>query len=87
MSKSSVLFVEKSRALAAASQPSDADLLDRYLVKRDEDAFATLVRRHSAKVWSVCRRVLHCEQDAENALQAVVLLLRARRGRFTIGRR
>ena len=54
---------------------SDAELLDRWVVNRDEAAFELLLRRHGPLVLSVCRRLLHHPQDVEDAFQAAFLLL------------
>jgi RNA polymerase sigma factor (sigma-70 family) len=62
------------RRLQDMSAP-DADLLSRYATDRNEAAFTELVRRHSAMVNGVARRVLSNEQDAEDVCQAVFLLL------------
>jgi RNA polymerase sigma factor (sigma-70 family) len=53
----------------------DGQLLDRFVVGHNEDAFAELVRRHGPMVLRVCQRALHHAQDAEDAFQATFIVL------------
>jgi RNA polymerase sigma factor (sigma-70 family) len=76
-------MLRQLRKLAGAAdpvEPTDRELLRRYFAERDEAAFAALVRRHEALVWGVCRRALRHHQDAEDAFQAVFLILARKAG-------
>ncbi|HEX4610031.1 MAG TPA: sigma-70 family RNA polymerase sigma factor, partial [Urbifossiella sp.] len=66
--------------LAGSPPPADADLLGRYAGTRDEAAFAELVRRHGPAVLAVCRRVTRDPHEADDAFQAVFLVLARRAG-------
>jgi len=75
--------VRKVRHLAAiphAMDQADADLLHAFVSDNDQPAFAELVRRHAPMVLSVCHRVLHHTQDAEDAFQATFIVLARRAG-------
>jgi RNA polymerase sigma factor (sigma-70 family) len=54
---------------------SDAQLLERFVARREEAAFTVLLQRHGTMVLGVCRRVLGQAQDAEDAFQATFLAL------------
>ncbi len=68
-------FVRQLAGRSAPIKSADAELLARFVATRDESAFAALVDRHTPTVLGACRRLLGHAQDAEDATQAVFLLL------------
>jgi RNA polymerase sigma factor (sigma-70 family) len=67
--------VRQLLAAQLGSQLSDEQLLERFLARREESAFAALMHRHGPMVLGVCRSVLRHPQDAEDASQATFLVL------------
>jgi DNA-directed RNA polymerase specialized sigma24 family protein len=61
-------------AAGASSTAGDRELLQCFCARRDEAAFAQLLRRHGPMVIGVGRRVLR-QEEAEDVFQATVLLL------------
>jgi RNA polymerase sigma factor (sigma-70 family) len=65
-------------------QCSDAELLTRFVAGGDGAAFELLLWRHGPMVLGVCRRLLRCAHDADDAFQATFLALVRKAG--SIGR-
>jgi len=67
------------RRIAARDLPqTDAQLLTAFVRHRDPAAFEAVVRRHGAMVYGVCRRVVGHAPDADDAFQAVFVVLARR---------
>ena len=69
--------------VGAVGTMSDAELLDRFIGRRDEiaeAAFEELVIRHGPMVLRICRSLLHDAHDSEDAFQAIFLVLANRAG-------
>ena len=67
----------------AVGTMTDPQLLDQIVSRRDETAeaaFEELVIRHGPMVLRVCRSILHDAHNAEDAFQAVFLVLANRAG-------
>ena len=64
---------------------TEAELLERFVARRDEAAFEALVSRHGPMVLGVCRRALRDPHAAEDAFQATFLILARRAGSLRAG--
>jgi RNA polymerase sigma factor (sigma-70 family) len=73
--RATALLVQAVRLANADTGQSDSDLLTRYAEHGDQSAFAAVMHRHLAMVLGVCWRVLRSQADAEDACQAVFLIL------------
>jgi zinc protease len=54
---------------------SEAQLLERILIHRDESAFEAILHRHGPMVLGVCRRILDDPHDVADAFQTTFLIL------------
>lgn len=68
-------IIRRDRAEGASDDPLDDSLLERFVSNGDENAFADVMHRHGAMVFSVCRSILHNSSSAEDAFQATFLVL------------
>lgn len=66
---------------ASVAGLTDRQLIERFIARPDaagEAAFAAIVNRHGPMVMDICRQVLTNPHDAEDAFQAVFLILACR---------
>jgi RNA polymerase sigma factor (sigma-70 family) len=68
-------YLRTTSAGELANDLTDGELLERFLVHREEAAFTLLVQRHGPMVLSVCCRVLGNGPSAEDSFQATFLIL------------
>jgi RNA polymerase sigma factor (sigma-70 family) len=71
-------FVQTLRRVAerqSLADQSDGQLLERFVVGREQAAFEVLVRRHGGMVLSLCRRLARSSEDADDTFQATFMLL------------
>jgi RNA polymerase sigma factor (sigma-70 family) len=71
-------FIRYLRRISGAGdteKAGDGELLERFVRRRDESAFETLMARHGPMVLGVCRRILGDPHDADDAFQATFLVL------------
>src|SRR5262245_34256305 len=73
-------ILDAVRRQAGDAGADDAQLLERFRERRDESAFAELVRRHGGTVMGAARAVLRDEPDAEDVFQATFLVLARKAG-------
>ena len=73
-------YLRRTARPPAGAEPTDGDLLEQFVTRKDPSAFDALMRRHGALVWGVCRRLLPGDHDAEDAFQATFLVLARKAG-------
>jgi RNA polymerase sigma-70 factor (ECF subfamily) len=67
--------------VASDEQPSD-DVLIARIVSDDPEALGLLFRRYARLVWSIARRIVRNNEDADDLLQDVFLLVRKKASVF-----
>jgi len=67
--------IRRLTGVRGSESATDRQLLERFVLERDEAAFAELVQRHGSTVLGLCRRMLRDAHDADDAFQATFLVL------------
>lgn len=67
--------VSSLRLHVGSNEPTDGELLERFIHQKDDEAFSQLMARHSRMVYAVARRLVNNTADADDISQATFLLL------------
>jgi RNA polymerase sigma factor (sigma-70 family) len=70
-----IRHLRRAALLNKGEGPTDGQLLESFVVRREETAFEALLHRHGPMVLGVCQRILRNLHDAEDAFQATFLVL------------
>ncbi len=70
-----IRHLRRAALLHKGDGPSDGQLLESFISRKEEIAFEALLRRHGPMVLGVCQRILRNLHDAEDAFQATFLVL------------
>src|SRR5260370_23608317 len=70
-----IAHLRRAALLPDGGEISDGQLLECYVVRREEAAFEALLRRHGSMVLGLCRRITGNAHDAEDAFQATFLVM------------
>jgi len=73
-------YLRKAARAPGSGEASDGELLERFVDQQDEAAFETLLQRHGPMVLQACQGMLRDPHAAEDAFQAVFLVLVRRAG-------
>jgi lipopolysaccharide transport protein LptA len=77
--------MEQSVEQVGLNAETDCELVRRVAVRKDTQAYAEIARRHGGMVYRVCLRITHDGADAEDARQAVFLVLLQKAGSVRSG--
>jgi RNA polymerase sigma factor (sigma-70 family) len=78
--QSVIRHLRRAAAITDNLELPDAELLGMFIARRDEGAFAALVRRHGPMVLAACRRIIGDQDEVDDAFQATFIVLARKAG-------